>query len=44
LALGQTGPASEYLQRAFPIFAELGLTAHEDIAIRALNECRPLPV
>lgn len=44
LALGQTGPAGEYLQRAFPIFAELGLTAHEDMAIRALNECRPLPV
>ena len=44
LALGQTGPAREYLQRAFPIFGELGLTAHEDIAIRALNECRPLPV
>jgi tetratricopeptide (TPR) repeat protein/DNA polymerase III delta prime subunit len=44
LALGQTEPAGEYLQRAFPIFQELGLTAHEDMTIRALDECRPLPV
>ena len=44
LALGQTEPAREHLQRAFPIFGELGLTAHEDMTVRALSECRPLPV
>jgi hypothetical protein len=43
LALGQADPAQEYLQRAFPIFGELGLTAHEDMTIRTLSECHPCP-
>jgi tetratricopeptide (TPR) repeat protein len=42
--LGQLNAASEHLQRCFSMFQELGLPAYQDAAIRALNECRPLPV
>lgn len=44
IALGQLTQAGEYLQRCFPMFGELGLPAYEDAAVRALSECRPLPV
>jgi len=44
IALGQPAQASEYLHQCFPMFGELGLPAYEDAAVRALDECRPLPV
>jgi tetratricopeptide (TPR) repeat protein len=44
LALGEPQHASEFLHQCFPMFGELGLSAHEDAAIMALDECRPTAV
>jgi tetratricopeptide (TPR) repeat protein len=40
IALGQPRQATEFLQQCFPMFGELGLPAHEDETIKALEECR----